>query len=58
MDIPREVTYHQAHRAIAGAALPDSGGQAGHSGYLDTMETGMSILRRREPALAHGAVQA
>ena len=52
MDIPREVTYHQAHRAIAGAALPDSGGQARHSGYRDTMETGMSNLRRRELARA------
>ena len=58
MDIPREVTYHPAHRAIAGAALPDRGGQAGYSGYLDTMEAGMSNLRRRELAPAHGAVRA
>jgi len=45
-------------RAIVGAALPDSGGQSGRTEYLDTMETGMSKLQRREPALAHGAVWA
>jgi len=58
MAITREVTYHREHRAIVGAALPDSGGQSGRPEYLDTMETGMSKLQRREPALAHGAVRA
>jgi hypothetical protein len=58
MDIPGEVTYHQEYRAIVGTVWPDSGGQPGRPVDLDTMGTGMSNLRQREPLLARGAVWA